>query len=787
MNTRHLYCVASLALLVAAQPVAAGNSAGAAPVRVGPPSTTRLPVADEYHGAKVVDDYRWLEDWNDARVKEWSEAQNQYTRSVLDALASVEPIRQRITQLENAAGVEYSGLEHRPTGLFALKHQPIKQQPMLVKLVSADDLRGERIVFDPNAADDSGLTAIDWFVPSPDGKLVAISISKAGSEAGDVHVFDAATGKEFDTDLIPRVNGGTAGGSLAWAPDSKSFYYTRYPRVGERPADDLDFYVQVYSHTLGENISRDRYELGKDFPKIAEIVLQAGKTGHVMASVQKGDGGEFMFFLRAPGQGAEWRQLARYEDKVIQAVVADDGAVFMVSRQGAPRGKVLRLAAGAGHATPSVADAQVIIPESSYSIESDFFSRTGITLSESRLFVQYQAGGPSEVGVFDLTGKSLGNVKLPPIAAVHGVVPLPEGDALIGFETYLTPPEWLRYDASDAASRQTALVMTSDVDYSEYEVVREFATSKDGTKVPVNIIRSKRLGEIVDLRRKTNEKLQAAAEKAKKEGVDIAVEGDTLVMDAVSNGTQVIYPAPTILWGYGGYGVSESPAYSARRKLWLEQGGVFAIANIRGGGEFGEEWHRQGNLTNKQNVFDDFFAAAKLLLDGYTTRERFAIMGGSNGGLLMGATLTQHPDLCKAVVSSVGIYDMLRVELSANGAFNVTEFGTVKDPAQFKALRAYSPYHNVVDGTQYPDVLFITGANDPRVDPMQSRKMTARLQAASPGSKTLLRTSANAGHGIGSSLAQRIEQNVDVYSFLFSELGVAYKPATDKHEVDPTK
>jgi prolyl oligopeptidase len=236
---------------------------------------------------------------------------------------------------------------------------------------------------------------------------------------------------------------------------------------------------------------------------------------------------------------------------------------------------------------------------------------------------------------------------------------------------------------------------------------------------------------------------------------------------------------PTLVWGYGGYGVCETPGFSRRRLVWLEQGCIFALANIRGGGEYGERWHLEGNLTKKQNVFDDFAASCKHMIDkGYTTREKLAIVGGSNGGLLMGATFTQNPDLCKAVVSSVGIYDMLRVELSANGAFNVTEFGTVKDKDQFKALYAYSPYHHVKDGTRYPAVLFMTGANDPRVDPMQSRKMAARLQAADPKGLFVLRTSGNTGHGIGTPLSERIEQTVDQYSFLFDQLGVEYRPVT---------
>jgi prolyl oligopeptidase len=266
-------------------------------------------------------------------------------------------------------------------------------------------------------------------------------------------------------------------------------------------------------------------------------------------------------------------------------------------------------------------------------------------------------------------------------------------------------------------------------------VTEETAVSKDGTKVPLRIVRRKSL----------------------------RLDGDN----------------PTLLYGYGGYAISQQPVFDPLRKVWLEQGGVWAAAGLRGGGEWGEVWHRSGRLKTKQNVFDDFIACARRLIEAkYTKPARLAIEGGSNGGLLMGAALTQHPDLFAAVVSHVGIYDMLRVELSSNGEFNVTEFGTVKDRVQFEALYAYSPYHHVVDGTKYPPILMMTGANDPRVDPMQSRKMTARLQAAAAGSPlVLLRTSSSSGHGIGSSLGEKVGEAADVYAFLFDRLGVDDKPA----------
>jgi prolyl oligopeptidase len=272
--------------------------------------------------------------------------------------------------------------------------------------------------------------------------------------------------------------------------------------------------------------------------------------------------------------------------------------------------------------------------------------------------------------------------------------------------------------------------MTSDADYGDTEVLREHAVSKDGTRVPLNIVRRK--------------------------------------------GTPLDGNNPTILYAYGGYGVSETPYFSTSIRVWLDQGGVMVLANIRGGGEFGEAWHLAGNLTKKQNVFDDFIASAEYLIARrYTSPMKLAIQGGSNGGLLMGAALTQRPELFRAVHSSVGIYDMLRVELDPNGAFNVTEFGTVKDKSQFDALYAYSPFHHVSDGTAYPSVLMTTGDNDGRVNPAHSRKMVARLQAANPnGQPILLRTSAASGHGIGSALNEVIDERTDAFCFLFEQLGV---------------
>ncbi|MBV8843585.1 MAG: S9 family peptidase [Bryobacterales bacterium] len=681
-----------------------------------PPATPKKPVTDTYHGTTVTDDYRWLENASDPAVKAWSDAQNRTARQYLDALPQRAKTYDELKKLFSQQSPRYSALEYRRGLLFAMKTQPPKEQPMLVTLKSADDPASERVIVDPNQIDAKGGTEIDFYVPSVDGRLVAVSMSKGGSESGDVYVYDVASGKQL-AEVIPRVNGGTAGGSLAWNADASGFYYTRYPHTGERPAADLDFYQQVYFHKLGTKPEQDTYSLGKDFPRIAEIMLNTSEDGkYVLARMANGDGGDFAFYLHGPT--GDWVQVTRLADQIPEAAFGLDGNLYLLSRQNAPMGKIIRVPLN----RPALANAQTVVPEAEGAIKS-------VIPAATRLYVADQAGGPSDIRVFALNGAAQGTVPLQPISSVREVLRTKGDEILVNTATYLTPPAWFRFDGAADKLTPTALVEKGAADFSDCEVVREFATSKDGTKVPLNIIRRK--------------------------------------------GTKLDGNNPTVLYGYGGYGVNLEPSYNLALRPLLDRGIVYVYANLRGGGEYGEEWHRAGMLTKKQNVFDDFAAAAQWLIDHrYTNSSRFAIEGGSNGGLLMGAALTQHPDLFRAVVSHVWIYDMLRVELQPNGAFNVTEFGTVKEADQFRALYAYSPYHHVKEGVQYPAVLFLTGANDPRVDPSHSRKMTARLQASGTKRPVLLRTTDAAGHGIGTALSERIAQQADVTAFLFDQLGV---------------
>jgi prolyl oligopeptidase len=678
------------------------------------PATPKKAEIRKYQGIAVRDDYAWLEMSTDPKVKQWSNAQNDAARAFLDNIPGRAPLQQRLETLLRETFEASFAITVRGGRFFAFKFEPHKQQPYIALLADPDHSTEARTLLDPDVLDPSGHTSIDFFVPSLDGTKLAVSLSKGGSEAGDLHVYDVATGREIDAP-VAHVYKGTAGGSVAWTADGKGFFYTRYPRQGERPAADLGFYQQVYFHAIGS--TDDRYELGKDLPRIAEIALESTPDGKfVLASVKNGDGGDAEFFVRGP---ARWSQISTFADRLVMGQVGVDGAAYFLSRMGTPRGKLVRIPLDA----PELSRATEVVPQGEGAIE--FFAP-----ARDRLFVVDILGGPSRVRAFPLGGGEPQVVATPDIASVDQVEPLDDGSALLYVQTYLAPGSYWHATADGAVVSPTQIAMKSIADYSDCEAVRGFAVSKDGTKVPFNVVRKK--------------------------------------------GTRLDGNNPTLLTGYGGYGVNTRPSFGLTRRTWVDAGGVFVDANIRGGGEYGDEWHRAGNLTHKQNVFDDFHAVAQeLKRQGYADRKHLAIYGASNGGLLMGAELVQHPEAWRAVVSMVGIYDMLKVEGTPNGAFNVTEFGTVKDPAQFKALYAYSPYHHVQKGAAYPAALFMTGDNDPRVDPWHSRKMVARLQAAnSSGAPILLRTSGTSGHGIGSAIDEIIAERVDMYSFLFAAMGM---------------
>lgn len=702
--------------------VAAGWQLAAPPL----PATPKHPVEDEYQGVKVTDDYRWLEDGKSPEVIAWTQAEDAHARAILDALPIHAEIQQFLRKLGEASSPNFYDLELRRGILFAMNSQPHKQQDMLVTLRSPDDLASKHVVLDPMQIDSANSTAIQFYVPSNDANKVAVSLAQGGTESGTVHVYDVATGHAL-SDVVPTA----IGGSLAWDPDGSGFYYTRYPREGERPPQDLNFYAQLYFHKLGTPASEDTYVLGKNFPRIAEITLSTSEDGkYLLAMVENGDGGDYEHFLR--GLDGKWTQITHFEDG-IKAVALGNDALYLLSRDHAPHGKLLRASLSA----PDLKDAKTIVPESKAVIQDFRFSLAGLQPSfvptPTRLYVTELIGGPTEIHIFDHDGRALGTVPAELVSTITQMLALQGDDILFGNVSYVNPMAWFRYEPASKKVAITGMRASSPVSLADVEVVREFAVSKDGTKVPVNIFRRK--------------------------------------------GTKLNGQNPAILTGYGGFGISMTPFFDPGIRAWLDASGVLAIANLRGGGEFGEEWHTSGMLTHKQNVFDDFIASAEYLIKaGYTNPAKLGIEGGSNGGLLMGAVLTQRPDLFRAVVSVAGVYDMLRSETTLNGQYNTTEFGSVKDAEQFKALYAYSPYHRVRDGVKCPSILFLVGENDPRVDPWHSRKFTAALQAATASKDPILLISfSNAGHGgIGSAEDQRIAMDTYVVEFLYDQLGVLW-------------
>lgn len=691
------------------------------------PATPEHPAVDEYHGVKVTDNYRWLEDGKSPQVIAWTQAEDEHGRAVLDALPMHAAIQQFLKQLDAASSPSFYDLQLCGGTLFAMNWQPEKQQPMLVTLSSPDDLASKHVVLDPAQLDSTNSTAIQYYVPSYDGSKVAVSLAQGGTESGAVRVFAVATGQPL-SDVVPRVTA-IGGGSVAWDADGRGFYYTRYPHEGERPPQDLNFYVQIYFHKLGTPASDDTYVLGKDLPRIAEINLSARHDGkYLLATVENGDGGAYEHFLRGPD--GKWTQITQFSEG-IKAIALGEDALYMLSRDHAPHGKLLRAALTA----PTVKD--TIVPEGQAVIEDFQFSLSGLqpgfVPTPTRLYVTELVGGPSEIRIFDHHGHDLGLVPAEPVSTITQILPLQGDEILFGNVSYIDPMAWFRYAPASNKTTITAMRESAPLSLADVEVVREFATSKDGTKVPVNIFRHK---------------------------------------ETTLNGQN-----PAILTGYGGFGISMTPFFDVGIRPWLDAGGVLAIANLRGGGEFGEEWHENGMLTHKQNVFDDFIASAEHLIQaGYTNPSRLGIEGGSNGGLLMGAVLTQRPDLFRAVVSVAGLYDMLRSETTQNGQYNTTEYGSVKDAGQFQALYSYSPYHHVRDGVSYPSILFQVGENDPRVDPWHTRKFAAALQAATTSKNPILVISfSNAGHGgIGSAEDQQVAMSTYRLEFMFDQLGVKW-------------
>ncbi|MGH8225020.1 MAG: prolyl oligopeptidase family serine peptidase [Gammaproteobacteria bacterium] len=596
--------------------------------------------------------------------------------------------------------------------LFYMQQTPPQQQAVLV----AEKWPNGKpyVLVDPNK---SGV-AITGYWPSPDGKHIAYGTAEGGSEATTIHVVDIANGKIL-SDSLPHAGGGTSPAGVLWDADGKGFFYVSLPGSGKQS----QFNAVLYHHTLGEAADSDVLAFGKGFSPVAEYAFASSSDGKNTAIlVHYGDGNPDYVYLRT---ARGWLQVLNPKANVRAASGVSAGAVWqggrlaVISYQDAPRGKLLAVTASG---------AQVLVPQDSS------WAMHAVAAIEGGFLVTEVAGPDWRVVHYDARGKFVRVVPLPKSGIGVGAIASSERSdvALISYSGWTIPEHWARYDASKGGLK-TVFAVKPAADYSKLRTVRLTATSKDGTKIPVTVV----------------------------------------AMDGVKPDDK----RPTILYAYGGYGIVIKPHFMGSYLAWLESGGVYALANIRGGGAYGEAWHEDGMLGKKQNDFDDFYAAAQeLVKSGWTDSAHLGIQGGSNGGLLMGAALTQHPGEYRAVVSSVGIYDMLRSELWPNGRYNVSEYGTVTKKKEFQWLYAYSPLQHVKKGTAYPAVLLITGVNDPRVAPWQSRKFAAALQAANTSDRPiLLLTRMNEGHGVTASFAQRVGNTAAALGFFAHELGLAIK------------
>ncbi len=702
-----------------------------------PPASPRQPVTDTYHGVRVTDGYRWLENAQDPQVRRWVKEQNRYTRSSLRKLPAWKPIQQRLQYFNEELTPDYDQLVYQGGNLFAL------DDGVLVTIrLNGNAPPTTRELVDPEQVLPDKNAAIDSYFPAIDGSLVAVVMSVEGREEGSIYVYETATGKKLP-DLLPNVFT-SSGGSLAWKADGSGFYYTRHARDARTPRKDRNAYSHVYFHQLGRPVIEDRYVWGKGFSRLTSITLATSRNGrHLIAQVNHGTSVETaLYYLTSAGK---WQQFAGYADQITMMAFGRENDLYLISEKGAPRGQLLRLSlaeqnSGGSHpplanAPPSLAGAQVVLPQGDRVLQ-------GVLPTAKGLYVVDNLGAGDRLRVLDRDGKDKAVIPLPPMSTVDQLISMESGVVLYRVESYRDPPAWFRYDPAVGQSTPTGLAVTAPVDFHNLDVLQEWAVSKDGTRVPLTIICRK--------------------------------------------GTPKNGRNPTLLTGYGGYGDSQVPDFQVDRMVWFEQGGVLAVAHVRGGGELGADWRRAGQLTKKQNGIDDFAACLQWLIDHhYTCPERLAITGASQGGALVGAILTQHPGKFRAMVGEVGAYDLLRSELHPNEAFSITEQGTVTDPEQFKALYAYSPYHRVVDGTAYPAVFLLTGENDNRVDPANSWKMAARLQAATTsGLPVYLWTGSKSGHDNGAR-GDIITRQTDIFAFLFQQLGVKYRPIPDPRKARP--
>ena len=671
------------------------------------PSTERSDQIDTYHGTRVADPYRWLEDVDSKETQSWVQAQNQLTFSYLEQIETRPALRQRLTELWN---YERFGLPVKRGEHYFYTHNDGLQNQSVLHVT--DSLDGKpRVLLDPNQLSEDGTVALANWVASPNGKLLAFGLATDGSDWREWRVLHVDNGK-MTADHLQWVKFST----ISWTTDNQGFFYSRYKAPPEgKQFTGTNYYQKLYYHRLGDSQEKDRLIYERPDQK------EWGFDGDVT------DDGRYLVITVYQGTLRKnqlfYRDLKKPDSPVVELLSGfdaeydfignEENRFWIATDRDAPRRQVIRI----DLESPNREDWQTILGENDHVLER-------IRLVGHCLIATYLKNAQSQVQVFDLEGKLIRKLDLPGIGSTQGFGGRPaDQETFYSFTNYSTPSKIFRYDIASGEStiyRQPAVTFEP----GDYETRQVFYRSKDGTRIPMFI--SYRKGPVNPTER------------------------------------------PAILYGYGGFDISLTPGFSVANLVWMERGGIYAVANLRGGGEYGREWHEAGMLDNKQNVFDDFIAAADYLIsEGYTRRDQLAIRGGSNGGLLVGAVMTQRPDLCAAALPAVGVMDMLRYHKFTIGWAWVSEYGSVDDARQFANLLRYSPLHRLTPGTEYPATLITTADHDDRVVPGHSFKFAAALQHAHQGpNPVFIRIETKAGHGAGTPTSKQIETQTDILAFL---------------------
>jgi prolyl oligopeptidase len=678
------------------------------------PSSRKSDQVDNYHGTQVADPYRWLEDPDSEETKAWVQAQNKLTFGYLQEILSREKIKQRLTKLWDYE--KYSIPFKEGDRYFYFKNDGLQNQSVLYTLTSLE--AEAKVLLDPNKLSEDGTVALSGLSISENGRLLAYGLSTSGSDWQEWKVRDIETGEDLEDHLKWIKFSGAS-----WTHDHKGFFYSRYDEPNEKTKlEDVNYYQKLFYHQLGTPQSEDILIYQR--PDQKEWGFSGGVTEdgrYLIIAVWLGtDPRNLVFYKDLTNPKAEVIELINEFHASYSFIDHDDSVFYFHTDLDAPRGRVIAIDT-ANHALENW---QEIIPQMEETLES-------VGIINNQFVVDYLKDARSQIKIYNLNGEFVREVELPGIGSAGGFGGKRyDTETFYSFTSFTVPGTIYHYDL---ISGKSEVFRQAKVDFNpdDYETKQVFYHSKDGTQVPMFITHKK----------------------------GIQLDGNN----------------PTYLYGYGGFNISITPSFSVSSLIWMEMGGVYAIPNIRGGGEYGEEWHQAGMKLNKQNVFDDFIAAAEwLIANGYTKPAKLAIGGGSNGGLLVGACITQRPDLFGAALPDVGVMDMLRFHKFTIGWAWTSEYGSSENLEEFQALYAYSPLHNLKPGTAYPATMITTADHDDRVVPAHSFKFAATLQAAHTGvSPVFIRVETKAGHGAGKPTAKIIEEVADKWAFLVRNLGVA--------------